>query len=132
MKRSYILPSELSNRHEHDCRSDSAKFLDRSLLFDVSVFATLMAHTRTSINLFYDSSLYKPELLDPRASPTHAKNKCLKEAVLNSGRANYGSLIWANSLTCSSNGDIFLCDRFEHRVLAFNKVAASTSPAACA
>lgn len=41
--------------------------------------------------------------------------------VLNDGKANYGECIWSNGITSTSNGDIFLVDRFEHRVLVFNK-----------
>ena len=40
---------------------------------------------------------------------------------MNNDKANYGNLIWSNSLTCASNGDVFLVDRFEHRILVFNK-----------
>lgn len=64
-------------------------------------------HLRISIiNIFY---LYS------------SKSKCLKDLVLNDGKANYGDCIWSNGITCTSNGDIFLVDRFEHRVLVFNK-----------
>ncbi len=33
----------------------------------------------------------------------------------------YGNLIWSNSVACATNGDIFVGDRFEHRILVFNK-----------
>ena len=61
MKRNYILPSELLNRFEHDCRADSTKYKYRNVIHDTSVFAKLMSHTRSSINLFYDNSLYHSE-----------------------------------------------------------------------
>jgi len=69
------------------------------------------------MNLFYDNSLYT----DNSSNPVKPKNKCLKETVLNTGHSSYGNLIWSNSITCSSNGDIFMADRFQNRVVVFNK-----------
>ena len=73
MKRNYILPSEILNRFEHDCRADSTKFKYRNVIHDTSVFAKLMSHTRSSINLFYDNTLYHPEadLADAKTNSTN-------------------------------------------------------------
>lgn len=128
MKRQYLLPSEIFNKYDHDCRSESTKFKSRSLLFDVSVFSTMMSRTRSSMNKFYENSLYQPETLDLNAESSlnftkanTTKNKCIKQLILNNSTAAYGNLVWANSLTCASNGDIFVADRFEHRIIVFTR-----------
>lgn len=128
MQRNYILPSEVTYKFDHDCRNESTKFKERSLHFDVSVFTSMMSRTKTSLNSFYDKTLYQPEVLGLKSESSsffnenRSKNKCLKEIALNNNpKANYGNIIWSNSITCASNGDMFLVDRFEHRVLVFNK-----------
>ena len=47
----------------------------------------------------------------------------MKEIILNAGNSNnnFGDVFWSNSIACSTNGDIFVADRFDNRVLVFNK-----------
>jgi hypothetical protein len=59
--------------------------------------------------------------LSIRTREHFSKSKCLKDIALNDGQGNFGECIWSNGVTCTSNGDIFLVDRLEHRVLVFNK-----------
>jgi hypothetical protein len=61
MKKSFTLPSEKLSIYQHDCRLDSLKYRHRSKLYDLSVLASLLTKTKTSLDLLYDNYLHHSE-----------------------------------------------------------------------
>jgi hypothetical protein len=50
MKRNFVLPSELLNKNNHDCRPETVKWKERDVIYDVSILTTLMTQGNKMIN----------------------------------------------------------------------------------
>jgi hypothetical protein len=145
MKRNeFVLPSERMTYVQHDCRLGTVKYRTRNKLYDLTSLTHLLAKTKSSLNIFYDSYLKHPNdemntlkkqtntsLLDSRSLRSETSlniklkakenNKELCQSIVNQNDVSYGNLIWPSAFCTSFNNEVVVVDSYEHRVLVFNR-----------
>jgi len=149
MKRhEFVLPSERMTYVQHDCRLGTVKYRTRSKLYDLTSLTHLLAKTKSSLNIFYDSYLKHPDdemntvkrqvnsstnsaLIDSKlirsetslnlALKAKESNKELSQSIVNQNDLSYGNLVWPSAICTSYNNEVFCVDSNEHRLLVFNR-----------